>query len=543
MQGVSKSNRPFAEGLTRRRFLQVMAAVGGAGAVATSMHGLGMYGQIAAQTEPPELKSDGRGKKVIVLGGGPAGCTTAYELMNRGYDVTLIEPLNQLGGHVLTIRKGKTVHEYGGEEQTCDWDDGNWYDAGASRIPAMHRAILHYCRELHIPMSDHKNLDLNSWVYMQNIDGPLNGTKMRLNELQTDMGGYTSELLAKAADQQKLDEPFTNEDRDMLIEYLVNWGVISPEDLTYTGSERRGYAVLPNTEGPGVPTTPFSFKDLLPFARATLTSQNGYLGATATSDWQETLMKPKDGMDAIYNQGFGPALGDRVKLNCKATEIRQDDHGVRVVYEEMTTGETEEITGDYLFCNIPLSVLMNIPADFSPEMRDAIQHVPYVMAGRAGAQFNRRFWEEDDWIYGGQSFTNDPKIGIVTYPDDGYFTKTGTMLVYYNRGAAAAEVSGMNLAERQEMVLSFGEKLHPTFRKDFHSMMSVSWHRMPHRLGGWPSYTPVSRANYFPRLQEPDGRIYLIGEHLSFPNGWQEAAYQSAWMQLEKFNARMMSEA
>ena len=42
----------------------------------------------------------------------------------------------------------------------------------------------------------------------------------------------------------------------MLIEYLVSWGVISPEDLTYTGSERRGYAVLPNTEGTGVPTTP-----------------------------------------------------------------------------------------------------------------------------------------------------------------------------------------------------------------------------------------------------------------------------------------------
>jgi len=37
-------------------------------------------------------------KKVIVVGGGPAGMTAALTLVERGYDVTLVEESNQLGG-------------------------------------------------------------------------------------------------------------------------------------------------------------------------------------------------------------------------------------------------------------------------------------------------------------------------------------------------------------------------------------------------------------------------------------------------------------
>lgn len=378
---------------------------------------------------------------------------------------------------------------------------------------------------------------------MEGIDGPLNNKKLRVRELQGDMAGYTSELLAKAADQDKLDEPFTNEDRDALIEYLVAWGVISREDLTYRGSENRGFAVLPDSRNQGEESEAIPFKELLPFARATLTRQSGYLGAVATRDWQATLMKPRDGMGVIYDVGFREALGDRVHLNSQVTEIRQSEDSVRIVYKDTMTGETKEITGDYCVCNIPLSVLMKIPADFSSEMRAAIQGVPYAMAGRAGAQFKRRFWEEDDWIYGGQTFTNFPKLNIIGYPDSHYHAEKGVLLVYYNTGINAADISRMSLAERQEFAISWGEKIHPTYRQDFESMISVHWHLMPNLLGAWPSYTQVSREQYFPTLQEPDGRIYLVGEHLSYLNAWQEGAFQSAWMQVEKSHKRAMAEA
>ncbi|MDQ3524937.1 MAG: hypothetical protein M3451_07785, partial [Chloroflexota bacterium] len=65
-----------------------------------------------------------------------------------------------------------------------------------------------------------------------------------------DMGGYTSSLLAKAAESSTIDDELSADDLEMLIDYLVSWGMISSDDLNYTGTSRRGYAVPPDTRAP-----------------------------------------------------------------------------------------------------------------------------------------------------------------------------------------------------------------------------------------------------------------------------------------------------
>src|SRR4051812_26928511 len=47
----------------------------------------------------------GARKSVIVAGGGIAGLCCAFELMERGYEVTLLEPSRRPGGHVKTTRE------------------------------------------------------------------------------------------------------------------------------------------------------------------------------------------------------------------------------------------------------------------------------------------------------------------------------------------------------------------------------------------------------------------------------------------------------
>jgi monoamine oxidase len=504
---------------------------------------MGAWGFIpsAAQTEPPKLDGNGEGTKVIVVGAGPGGCPAAWELVKLGYDVTVIEARDRLGGHVFTVKGGSKSTEYGKGEQVCDWDDPNmWYDAGPSRIPFYHRSFFHYCQELNVPLMDHKNLNLNAWVYAEDIDGPLNGQRMRLHEMQADMAGYTSQMLAQAANQDQLDMPLTAEDRELLIDYLINWGILSSDDLTYGPSDHRGYSVLPDTQSPGEIADPYPLEDLLPFSAAILNAAGGYLAATAVFDWQTTLVKPKGGVTELYETGFKNALGDRVKLNCEATEIRQSEDGVRIVYLNKETGETEEITGDYCMCNIPLSVLIKLQNDFSSEFQTATQSVPYAMALRLGLGFKRRFWEEDDWIYGGQSFSNIGQLGIIAYPDDAYGAEKGAMLGMYNFGTNAAYVSSLDYEERNQLALDLGSRIHPQMRDEYVSGFSVAWHLEPYSLGAWPSYTERTRRDYFPILQEPDGRVYLVGEHLSYVNAWIEGAAQSAWMQVEKLHARVM---
>lgn len=51
-------------------------------------------------------EGSGSGKKVIILGGGLAGMTTAYELSKAGYNYTILEARGHAGSRCRSIRKG-----------------------------------------------------------------------------------------------------------------------------------------------------------------------------------------------------------------------------------------------------------------------------------------------------------------------------------------------------------------------------------------------------------------------------------------------------
>jgi monoamine oxidase len=231
-------------------------------------------------------------------------------------------------------------------------------------------------------------------------------------------------------------------------------------------------------------------------------------------------------------------------LNCEVTGIENTPDGVSVTYTNRTTGETDQqLTADYCVCNIPLSVLIKLQTNFSAQFTDAMRRVPYAMALRMGAQFNKRFWETDDWIYGGQSFTNIPELGILGYPNGDYLADKGAMLIMYNFDTQAARISSLPYEERAEVALQHMEKIHPQARQYFHSAFSVAWHLEPYSLGGWPNYTAATRAQVMPILQEPEGNVYLVGEHRSYVNAWMEGAFQSAWLQVPKLHERVMQSA
>lgn len=101
MSGTGTTNGNAVQGrkhqTTRRTFLQEAAVVGAGAAVAGSA--FPATGAAAAVSK--------KGKKVAVLGGGMAGLTAAHELVDRGFDVTVYEPV-AWGGKARSIGVPKT---------------------------------------------------------------------------------------------------------------------------------------------------------------------------------------------------------------------------------------------------------------------------------------------------------------------------------------------------------------------------------------------------------------------------------------------------
>ena len=94
-------------GISRRDVLMRVGAAGGAGAMLAAMNMLGLSPATPASAAnfalPP---ASGNGKSVVVLGAGIAGLVSAYELQQAGYQVTVLEARNRVGGRAWTIRGG-----------------------------------------------------------------------------------------------------------------------------------------------------------------------------------------------------------------------------------------------------------------------------------------------------------------------------------------------------------------------------------------------------------------------------------------------------
>ncbi|GGL30189.1 flavin monoamine oxidase family protein [Caulobacter rhizosphaerae] len=536
--GDQSAAAPLSEAggvLTRRRFFEGLAAFGGVSLAMAGMDALG-FGFASARTAPPKLEGDAKGTKVVVLGAGLAGMTAAYELTKAGYQVQVIEARSFAGGRCQTARKGFQHTDLVGNNQTCEFDEGLYINHGPWRIPYHHRSTLHYTKLFGVQLESFVNDNDAAYVYFEKGDGPLAGKPIRKGQIAADVRGYAAEMIAKAASKGQLDAPLTAADRDLFVAYMINEGRLSPTDLAYTGTEGRGFDVHPGAgvdPGPGKPSTPYSLSDVLHSnAWRVLSSVSGY-------EQQRTMLQPVGGMDQIA-KGFEKRVGTLIRYSCVVDKIKQGPKGVVVTYTDKF-GEQDTITADYCVCTIPLSVLKNIDADFSKPFKAAMSGVAYAPVNKIGLQMKTRFWEENHHIYGGHIYNDMPGIGTITLPSTGWQGQKGVLLGYYAFGGEAAKISAKPPAERAAFAVAAGQKIFPEYAENFENAFSFSWHLAPFNLGGWAEWGEEGRKAAYPVLCEPDGRIYLAGEHLTYLGGWQAGAIESAWQQIGKLHARVLT--
>ncbi len=514
--------------ITRRAFIERFSLL--VGSSYPAMAALGMIQK--APAKPYKLQGSGKGTKVIILGGGIAGLTSAYELNKLGYDCTILEARARPGGRVWSVRGGTEETEEGGEKQSCSFESVQYLNAGASRIPHHHEISLHYCRELGVPLEIFNNVNENAYLFAEG-NGPLSNRPVRIKEVAHDTRGYLCEFLEKAVDQNALDLTLTKEDKEKLIEYLRVEGDLSP-DLLYKGGSRRGYKSSPGAGNlPGEYSDPYKFLDILHsgFMDPAMSNLPVY-----TLDLQMTLFQAVGGMDKIPF-ALAEKVKDVIQYQAVVQEIRKTEEGAEVIYKD-ESGTTKTLEGAYCICTLPLPVLANVKNNLSGNIQRACDFVDYKKTCKIGLQFKRRFWEEDDGIFGGLTRTSQD-ITQIMYPNYDYLGKKGVVKGLYNFSEKAIATGNLSIAEREKMALAQGSKIHPQYAQEFESSFSLAWHKIPHSLGGWAEYSDATRERFYPDLIKPDRNVYLAGEHTSYHTAWMAGAFESARRTVAEIHARV----
>jgi monoamine oxidase len=174
-------------------------------------------------------------------------------------------------------------------------------------------------------------------------------------------------------------------------------------------------------------------------------------------------------------------------------------------------------------------------------MANAIAAVPYDASIKVGLQFKRRFWEQDEAIYGGISYTDLP-ISLIGYPNTGYGDAgPGVLLGAYAFGPYAYEFTALPPDERVRRAVAWGAGIHPQYRNEFESGIAVGWHRVPGVHGCYGLWTEETRRLHYKNLCQIDGRIALAGEHASYLPAWQEGAVLSALDTVTRLHQRVLS--
>lgn len=518
---MSKRNQLSPPALTRRRFLEQLGAVGGSSLVFSTLTSWDLMAGSAGQK--PGLTGKPAKSKVLVLGAGLSGMVVAYELGKLGYDYQVLEARDRVGGLQWAVKRGTEHTEVnGGERQVCTFDQGQYINVGPWRIPYSHEAVLNYCRELNVPLEVFLNdSDANYFYFEGNAAGALSNKKIRMREVKADLTGAVNELLVKAIDQKKLDLPLTEEDQKRLTNYLVNQGYLDRETRSYRAFENRG-------EG-----DPHQLAQLLqgPFGNR-LRSVPALEGTTAAP-----MFQPVGGMDKIA-KGFQRAMdARRLTFNAEVQSVIQDAGGVKVGYLDTKSNKQHEVSADFVVVCLPLNLVTRLNINLAPDILDAAKQVTYSNSAKMGLAMKRRFWEEDDHIFGGHLYSNLP-LGEFSYPSNDYFTRKGVLLGLYANGPVL-NLLDRTVAERVEHVLTHASKVHPQIRTEFESAYAVWWRKVKYNEGGYASGRNEARRLI---LSKMDNRI-LLGSAANTPHSepdWQEGAISAGWQALETIHERAM---
>lgn len=454
----------------------------------------------------------GDGRTVVVLGGGLAGLSAAYELQKAGFTVTVLEGRDRVGGRVWTVREG--------------FQDGQYAEIGAARIGSTHKHVLAYAEEFGIGLAEFPDgeplyfIDGQRFMIAEGEAWPVMGLKA--DEMMTSLGDLKNRYVYDFIDE--FGDPSQGEWPAGVVEQYD--GMTWTDYLKQRGASDAFLQIYASDQGSEV---------------FTIGALAWMMAEAIDYDWVETyaLRGGNDQLPLALAEAVG---ADNVKLGHKITKLAIGEAQVEVT----ATGPDGEVvlTADFVVCALPFTMLAKVTLEppFPEDKMDAIQNAYLMSAGRGYIQTKTRFWK-DEGIGGRQiAQTNSP---VERYWDlsDVQDAKTEKgMIMSYTMDKNADAYCGLDQAAREEYTMTHTEAFFPQIREQRVAFFHYCWREDEWALGAWTDTLP-GRWWTFAVGRRVEGRVHFAGEHTSAWAGWMEGGCESGKRAAQEIIERAAADA
>ncbi|GAA6619988.1 FAD-dependent oxidoreductase [Scytonema sp. NUACC26] len=515
---MSKFDRSMR--LNRRWFLRGLAFAGGAALFSNLTQFTSL---VRAQTEEAasnsadllkELESipnPGRPLKVVILGAGMAGLSAAIELEKRGHTCVILEAdRSHIGGRVRTLR----------------FEDGLYGDLGAMRIPKTHTLTRHYIDLCGLELRPFVSNNPEAYYYMRSGRVRVKDAD-KLPQIYS-LSGSESELTPDdvwdIVVENRLDKLSEEEKAEIFAEYPQSAAIREMDEQSFLQWCKVSQL---SDDALEMMLTARGLSDLIDSSALSIIR----LEENLKNDLEEIV----GGMDLLPTV-LASLLKSKPRMGCEVIGLERDDEAQKAtaIYRESGTIKREE--GDFVLCTIPFPVLSRLNTPFSGSKQRAIRELFYESSVKVLALANRRFWEADDGIYGGGTYSDLP-IATTYYPNDNARAKDpevsaspGVMLASYSWGSRARRLGDLRPRKRHEVVQQALGLIHPQINENGVLQRMESWNWDNHRWsqGAFTFMKPYQQLGLYKDVIAPEGRIYFAGEHASIQFAWIEGAVESS---------------
>lgn len=501
-------------------------------------------------------------KTIAIVGAGMSGMISALLLAQAGHKVTIYEGDSRIGGRVYTLRGEK----YFGREDL-------YAEAGAMRLPLdIHHLLRTWICKLDVSINRFYQVDVDpSTLNDQNQnavicggeppDAPtkaynswtvVNGKKIRtkdylhaefpaaelgydisnMPETQQKMNG--SEMLAMLTDWvrdfvnknpvENWPEAIRKFDQFSIHGFFKEFSLLSDTAVEFV-------KVLQNLES----RSALSFVQNL-IEIALINSDNSY--------WEIT-----DGTDNLVRALIGPLqeAGVQVFFDQRLTSVDWSEDGtgnvvlgfnpgspdwdgeIGIGAELAGEGFQESVVADQTILTIPVPAMR--VTDFKPmlpqDKRKLIRTLYYDSAIKILLAFDRRFWEQDDNIWGGGSLT-DQANRMIYYPSHKMGSDAGVVLAVYTWETEARGWNSLTEDERIDYALNGLVEVHgEQIRENFIKGTSWSWDESSWAYGEGAMFAPGQLSELQALTAPPVGNVHFAGDWTTLRHAWIEGAIES----------------